>query len=281
MSLFNREEKTSEMTRAEEFKPYSFPGISAETSKEIRLTSVGRVEKSDFRLFNRAGEDSGVDVFEDETEQIEQIEQIEQTEQTELIEEDEKTDEAEKEPDISLIEKEAYNRGLTEGKREATESERKKIAPVLKAFEHAIVELADIKRKLRLTAEKETVNLALAIARKVVCTELTLNRDILGNIVKEAMSRVVERRNIKIRLSPSDMNFLRETGYRSFDFLGNVEGVDFEEDGSVHSGGCVIETSLGEIDGRIEKQFQIIEEALRMELEKKALHSGRKEEGTS
>ena len=275
MSLFNREEKTSEMTRAEEFKPYSFPGISAETSKEIRLTSVGRVEKSDFRLFNRAGEDSGVDVFEDETEQIEQ------TEQTELIEEDEKTDEAEKEPDISLIEKEAYNRGLTEGKREATESERKKIAPVLKAFEHAIVELADIKRKLRLTAEKETVNLALAIARKVVCTELTLNRDILGNIVKEAMSRVVERRNIKIRLSPSDMNFLRETGYRSFDFLGNVEGVDFEEDGSVHSGGCVIETSLGEIDGRIEKQFQIIEEALRMELEKKALHSGRKEEGTS
>ncbi|GEM_PF-618450 len=275
MSLFNREEKTSEMTRAEEFKPYSFPGISAETSKEIRLTSVGRVEKSDFRLFNRAGEDSGVDVFEDETKQTEQ------TEQTELIEEDEKTDEAEKEPDISLIEKEAYNRGLTEGKREATESERKKIAPVLKAFEHAIVELADIKRKLRLTAEKETVNLALAIARKVVCTELTLNRDILGNIVKEAMSRVVERRNIKIRLSPSDMNFLRETGYRSFDFLGNVEGVDFEEDGSVHSGGCVIETSLGEIDGRIEKQFQIIEEALRMELEKKALHSGRKEEGTS
>ena len=275
MSLFNREEKTSEMTRAEEFKPYSFPGISAETSKEIRLTSVGRVEKSDFRLFNRAGEDSGVDVFENETKQTKQ------TEKTERIEEDERTDEAEKEPDISLIEKEAYNRGLTEGKREATESERKKIAPVLKAFEHAIVELADIKRKLRLTAEKETVNLALAIARKVVCTELTLNRDILGNIVKEAMSRVVERRNIKIRLSPSDMNFLRETGYRSFDFLGNVEGVDFEEDGSVHSGGCVIETSLGEIDGRIEKQFQIIEEALRMELEKKALHSGRKEEGTS
>jgi len=272
MSLFNREEKISEMTRAGEFKPYSFPGISAETSKEIRLTSVGRVEKSDFKLFNRAGEDSGVDVFEDETKQ---------TEQTELIEEDERTDEAEKEPDISLIEKEAYTRGLTEGKREATESERKKIAPVLEAFEHAIVELADIKRKLRLTAEKETVNLALAIARKVVCTELTLNRDILGNIVKEAMSRVVERRNIKIRLSPSDMNFLRETGYRSFDFLGNVEGVDFEEDGSVHSGGCVIETSLGEIDGRIEKQFQIIEEALRMELEKKALHSGRKEEGTS
>ncbi len=262
MSLFNRGDKKSGMILAGEFRPYSFSGVSSKTSKEIRLTSVEKTEEAGFRVFNRLQTDSAVDVSDNDTKKTGQIDK------------NNKTEEVEQNPDISMIEKEAYNKGLSEGKKEALKSERKKIEPILEALERMLTELAEIKRQLSLAAEKEIVDLALAIARKIICTEPSLNRDVLGNVVREAMSRVVEYGKVKVRLSRSDMNFLRETDYRLFDFLDNVEDIVFEEDDSVQSGGCVIETGLGEIDARLEEQFQVIEEALTLEFEKKALHSG-------
>jgi flagellar assembly protein FliH len=47
-----------------------------------------------------------------------------------------------------------------------------------------------------------------------------------------------------------------------------VNNVTFEAEDSVQSGGCVIETDLGEIDARIEKQIQAVEESFRRAMEK-------------
>ena len=52
-----------------------------------------------------------------------------------------------------------------------------------------------------------------------------------------------------------------------FDLPEDLENV-IAEDTSIADGGCVIETDLGDIDARIEKQLQAVKEVLRSETKK-------------
>ncbi len=48
----------------------------------------------------------------------------------------------------------------------------------------------------------------------------------------------------------------------------NIDHVTLEAAENIQSGGCIIETDLGEIDARIEKQLQAVEESFRTAVEK-------------
>ena len=52
-------------------------------------------------------------------------------------------------------------------------------------------------------------------------------------------------------------------------FLHNVESIRFEAEASIQSGGCLIETDMGDLDARIEKQFQAIEESFQTQFEQR------------
>ena len=43
----------------------------------------------------------------------------------------------------------------------------------------------------------------------------------------------------------------------------SLENVRIEEDSRVDPGGCIIETSFGDIDARIQTQLQVLEEKIR------------------
>ena len=118
------------------------------------------------------------------------------------------------------------------------------------------------------TLEKEVVELALAIARKVVCREVKTNQDVVVCVAKEALSRVEAPGEIIIRLNPSDLQFIKQTKYQISTLLEHVDKVTFESEDSISSGGCVIETNMGEIDARIEKQLHVVEEMFHSEISK-------------
>jgi flagellar biosynthesis/type III secretory pathway protein FliH len=65
---------------------------------------------------------------------------------------------------------------------------------------------------------------------------------------------------IKIKLNPEDLRFINNTKSQLSQFLHNVDNIRFEAADTIQSGGCLIETDGGDIDARIEKQFQAIEE---------------------
>jgi len=55
--------------------------------------------------------------------------------------------------------------------------------------------------------------------------------------------------------------------------IGNIDNLKLESEGSIQSGGCLVETDLGEIDARIEHQLQAVEESFRTALEKATVKS--------
>ena len=62
-------------------------------------------------------------------------------------------------------------------------------------------------------------------------------------------------------MNPADLRFINETKYQLSNLIDGVNSVTLEAEENIQSGGCVIETDLGEIDARIEKQLQAVEES--------------------
>lgn len=126
-----------------------------------------------------------------------------------------------------------------------------------------IVQQAHIKRQEIIAgSEDEIVQLAMAVARKVISTELTANPEYIIQIVKRAIQKVTDREEVTVRVNPENL----DTVISAQDKLsGSVQGIrKFKvlADNSVTPGGCVIETPNGNVDARIESQLGEIEQAL-------------------
>ncbi len=109
--------------------------------------------------------------------------------------------------------------------------------------------------------------LALSIARKIVCHEVKTTQETVTCVAREALSRVNNPAKITIKLNPDDLQFIKDTRFQFSRFLRNVDNIRFEAEESIQSGGCLIETDRGDIDARIEKQFQAIEESFQTQFE--------------
>jgi flagellar assembly protein FliH len=170
----------------------------------------------------------------------------------------------------------AYQSGFIEGREKGMiEAEHqwhalgeKKIEPLLISLQEGLSQLNNIRKETYQEVEKEVVELALAIAKQVICHEITLNRDTVVCVAREALAKVEDPGNIKIRMSPSDLKFIKETRSQLSDLIENIDNVTLEAEENVQSGGCIIETDLGEIDARIERQMQIVEESFRLAMDK-------------
>jgi flagellar assembly protein FliH len=158
--------------------------------------------------------------------------------------------------------------GLIEGEKKGFDLGAQKIKPLLSSIEEALIQLNKIREETYQQIEKEVVELALAIAQKVICHEIATDRETVVCVAKEALAKVDDPGKIKIKMSPTDLQFINETKYQLSNLISDIDNVTLEAEDSIQSGGCVIETDIGEIDARIEKQLQAVEESFRSTMEK-------------
>ncbi|MEJ2099666.1 MAG: FliH/SctL family protein [Desulfobacterales bacterium] len=166
-------------------------------------------------------------------------------------------------PSVEEIKENAFQKGFAEGQKVGFESGTKKVDPVINSLHQALVQLQNIRREIYQELEKEVVRLALAIAKKIVCHEVKTTRETVLCVAREALSRVENPAKIKIKLNPEDLQFINDTKSQLSQMLDNVDHIRFEAADSIQRGGCLIETDRGDIDARIEKQFQAIEETFK------------------
>ncbi len=155
---------------------------------------------------------------------------------------------------------EGYARGYETGAAESLKS----IESALHMLQTAVKDFHDLQRKIELKAEKEIVTLSLAIARKIILQEPSINPEMIVRTVQNALTAVTVHPPLSIRIHPSDAGHISEHRAQL-----PVEGeVSFISDAAITPGGCVIEGASGDIDDRIETQIQIIQETFAPRLEK-------------
>ena len=162
---------------------------------------------------------------------------------------------------VREVEENAYAKGFVRGEKAGIESGNEKIESAVKSIKQGLSELIKTRQDIYLETEQEIVKLAMAIARKIVCNEISVNKNAVVNVVKEAVKKVEGSERVKVKLSIKDFQFIKSEKPAIIDKITNIENVGFEMDESIPDGGCIIETESGDIDARIEKQFQAVGEA--------------------
>ena len=170
-------------------------------------------------------------------------------------------------PSIDEIKIRAFQKGFTEGEKVGFEAGTKRVEPLINSFNQGLEQLKNIRREIHRKIEKEVAQLALSIAKKIVCHEVKTTEETVMCVTREALSRVENPGKIKVKLNPADLQFIQDTKSQLSHYLDDVDSIRFEAEDSIQSGGCLIETDMGDIDARIETQLQAIEESFQIEFD--------------
>lgn len=160
---------------------------------------------------------------------------------------------------------EAYRAGFEEGRKAGIQIGRQERESQLRILQGMTQELHGKKKELLRGSESETLNLALAVAGKIMKEEVS-NTGKVKELVKEAIGRALDEGSILIRLHPAD---LEEVESIKSELISSREGVKVLRlvgDSRVGRGGCLIETDSGNIDARLDRQLAEVKRAFgRME----------------
>ncbi len=125
--------------------------------------------------------------------------------------------------------------------------------------------IADAKRKygkILEGAETELLKLSLKIAERIVGKALDLDRSILLDIIHKAIQSLKYQKEIRIRIHPEDVAYLKDQKMQLYAMLGESKEIEVVEDALVARGGCIIDTEIGTIDARLETQLKVMERKL-------------------
>lgn len=121
-----------------------------------------------------------------------------------------------------------------------------------------VEQIAGLNAEITAGAELHLVELAIEIAKKIVAREVTIDREIALTLAKVSLKRLNSRTAARVHLNPDDFTYV-QSHREKLDFHGSLE---FVEDRSISIGGCLIRTDTGDIDARIESQFDEIAHGL-------------------
>jgi flagellar assembly protein FliH len=152
----------------------------------------------------------------------------------------------------------AFQAGYELGRQET----RADVESIAESFVKSLEELAVFRGRLRERYERQLLELALGVARKVVQQEIAERPAIWLGMIRAAVRRAVDRERILVRVPPTLLGFLTQALPELRTVLGDVKELEVLEDPSLPIGGCVIETKFGEVDIGLDTQFEAVERAL-------------------
>ena len=122
--------------------------------------------------------------------------------------------------------------------------------------------VVDGRRRLWEQQEGEMLAFVIDISKQVIKTEVQQNENVLMGIVRNAMRRVTDKENMRIRVAASDAPRIKAAREDIMQIVDGIRSLEIVDDRRIGPGGCVIETNAGTIDAKIETQLGEIERTL-------------------
>lgn len=162
-------------------------------------------------------------------------------------------------PDAAAIERDAFAKGYAQGERAGTEAGAARAEAMLRRLAETLDELQRLRGDLVRRTERDVVELALAIARKILHREAALDRDLLLAMARVALDRLSDATAASIRLHPDD--YATAMAGRG-PVAASPHGVQILADPSVRRGGCVVRSDVGSVDVGMAAQLDEITRTL-------------------
>ncbi|MGE3841613.1 MAG: FliH/SctL family protein [Vicinamibacterales bacterium] len=171
---------------------------------------------------------------------------------------------------LAALERDAFAKGYAQGERAGMEAGAKRIEAMLRRLSQTLEELGQLRQTIAKETEREVVQLALALARRIVHREVTLDPTLVAAMAHVALEKVGETTPATIRLNPDDYTAVSAQRGQ------NWEGarVTILPDPAVTRGGCVVQSDFGQVDGALDAQFEQMTRALLGDNGGNAAHGG-------
>lgn len=160
--------------------------------------------------------------------------------------------------------------GLNEGKEEAkaewenkfAEEKEKKFsewsAAQIPVMESLVSQLGGVRQSLLSYWEQNILQIAAAIAHQTIARELPRITELPLDLLREALDLAVGSAVVKIRMNPDDLQELRGQAESLLKEYSQITSAELIEDPRVTKGGCIVESSVGTIDQRLESRLERI-----------------------
>jgi len=155
-----------------------------------------------------------------------------------------------------------YDEGLARGREEAFKAFQGEAQSRMERFEKLLGELEGAKEQIYRENERFVVELSYRIARMILLREVKSDKDYVLRLAGAIIERMGVRENIRIRVSPEDLQtaaMIKEGLERE---LGSLKNLLIEGSPEIRGGGCEIETEWNAIDASIDTQLQAVHQAL-------------------
>lgn len=156
------------------------------------------------------------------------------------------------------IERDAFAKGYAQGERAGMEAGAQRAEAMLRRLAGTIDELTELRRTIVRQTERQMVELALSVARRVVLREVTLDPEIVAAMAHVALERLGQDSPATVRLNPDD--YAAVMSHRGEGWAGSH--VTVLPDAAVARGGCLVESDFGLVDGSIDAQLQELGRAM-------------------
>jgi flagellar assembly protein FliH len=167
------------------------------------------------------------------------------------------------EADRERLERETYQRGFSEGTALGKQQAAAELQPVLERLGKCLAELASMRSGMRRDGERDLVKLSIAIARRVLHRELTLDPESIEGLIKVALEKLESRELSRVRVHPDQASTIRALLERH-----SGAKVEVVPDTTLSKGDVLFETAHGALDASVDAQLSEIERGLTDRLRK-------------
>lgn len=142
----------------------------------------------------------------------------------------------------------------SQAERESREELERDRAKMLCRFEKSLKEFSAERAAFFRGVETELVQLALAIARKILQREAELDPNLLGGLVRIALDHMQHEGSVKLRVPLCDVQLWHR--------MNESKDWTVECDEALSAGDCIVETEVGSAHFGLETQIKSVEESL-------------------
>lgn len=152
---------------------------------------------------------------------------------------------------LAAVDRDAFARGFEEGEKAGAAAAAQQGEGLLRQLTQALQDVAAARTDMIRRTERQMVELALTLAKRVVHREIAADQNVVLSMARAAIDRLGDGTRITVRLNPEDFE---AAGAERMSQLGTT--VTVVADAKVDRGGCRIESELGSLDAGADAQLQ-------------------------
>jgi flagellar assembly protein FliH len=159
---------------------------------------------------------------------------------------------------LAALERDAFLKGYAQGEHAGAEAAGQRGEAMLHRLTQTLDELTTVRTDMIRATERQMVQLALAITRRILQREVSLDPDLLLAMARVALERLGESAHVTVRLHPEDY---AAAGAARVSQL-TSSNVTLVSDSRLSRGACRVESEMGLLDAGIDAQLQEVGRAL-------------------